>query len=229
MTSCVVVAAGEGTRFKSRIPKILYPLQGIPVLEYSLKTFSQCHLIDEIVLVINEKHRTHYCKMELTKKYPKIKNIVNGGSCREESVFNGFSKCSTISDTILIHDGARPFVTDRLIQAIIEAVNKYGACVPCYPVNGSVKIVRSGKLVCTIFEKDLEVAQTPQGFRREILEKVFSINKDRLSDYPDESSMCEKAGYYVKVIPGEITNIKITTRDDIKIASSLLCSGFTGT
>ncbi|MGC8804658.1 MAG: IspD/TarI family cytidylyltransferase, partial [Candidatus Ratteibacteria bacterium] len=138
------------------------------------------------------------------------------------SVFNGISHCSTSCDTILVHDGARPFVTESLIASVIKGAEKYGACIPAYPVNGSVKIVKDSKLVSTIFETALQVAQTPQGFKREILKKIFLTYKNELDKYPDESSMCEQSGINVRVVPGEITNIKITTHDDIKIALSLL-------
>ncbi|HOK79688.1 MAG TPA: 2-C-methyl-D-erythritol 4-phosphate cytidylyltransferase [bacterium] len=222
MTGCVIVAAGRGNRFKSKVPKILFNLAGMPVVEYSLKTFSVCPLIDEIVLVVNKQIMETDYITKWTGKFPKIKKVVPGGMSREESVLNGISQCSARCDTILVHDGARPFVTESLIASVINGAQAHGACIPAYPINGSVKLVKGNKLVSTIFETELQVAQTPQGFKREILEKVFQIYRNELDKYPDESSMCEQSGISVRVVPGEITNIKITTHDDIKIALSLL-------
>ena len=222
MTGCVIVAAGRGVRFKSNLPKILFPLDGIPVIEYSLRTFSMCSLIDEIVLVVNKQMMESDYVSKWNGEFSKIREIVAGGACREESVFNGISRCSKKCDIILIHDGARPFVTESLISSVIKGTKKYGACIPAYSVNGSVKLVKRKRLVSTIVEKGIEVAQTPQGFKKEILEKIFLTCGNQLNKYPDESSMCEQSGISVYVVSGEITNIKITTQDDVKIALSLL-------
>ncbi len=211
MIGCIVVAAGRGKRFKNK-----------PILEYSLETFSMCEMIDEIVLVVQEKYLKNKAILLLQKRLPKIKAITAGGSCREESVFNGFEKLSETCDIILIHDGARPFVSMDLIKSVINGTEKYGACIPCLPVNGSAKITKKGKLEKTIFEKDLEIAQTPQGFRRSILKKAFEFCKSNLAHYPDESSMCLEAGLDVHTVKGKVQNIKITTPEDVLIASAIL-------
>lgn len=222
MTGCIIVAAGRGMRFKSKMPKIFYPLQGKSVLEHSIMRVSGCTLIEEIIVVVQKKYiKSSYINV-LKGLFPKIRAVVSGGKFREESVLKGFLNCSEDCDIILIHDGARPFISSRLIERVVKGVLKYGSCIPVYPTNGSVKIVRNKKLIRTLFEKGIEIAQTPQGFRREILEKIFSINRENLKNFPDESSMCEKSGYSVHTVAGEITNIKITTREDLKIARALL-------
>ncbi len=222
MTGCIIVAAGRGTRFKSRMPKTFFLLKDKPLLQYSLETFSKCEAIDEIVLVVQRRFLKNKYVLNWKKHFPKIKSFVAGGEFREESVLNGLKKCSNNCEVILIHDGARPFLTCNLIKRVEEAALKYGACIPVYPVNGSVKIVRNRKLAGTIYEKDVEIAQTPQGFRRDILEKIFKKYRKELNKFPDESSMCEKYGFPVHTIRGESTNIKITNRQDLKIALALL-------
>lgn len=173
-------------------------------------------------MLFKKKCMTDMCVSKLKQFFPKIKAIVPGGRVRQESVLNGFLNCSKECDIILIHDGARPFVSVGLIKRVVRGVLKYGSCIPVYPANGSVKIVKNRKLMGTIFERNIGIAQTPQGFRRDILEKVFSAHREELENFPDESSMCEKSGYIVYTVAGEITNIKITTRDDLKIARALL-------
>lgn len=222
MTGCIIVAAGRGTRFKSKTPKTFFLLQNSPMLEYSLRTFSNCALIDEIVLVLQKRFIQSKYVSSWKWCFPKIKAVVSGGKFREESVFNGFVKCSKNCDIILVHDGARPFVSCKLIQKVIRGVSRYGACVPAYPINGSAKLVRNGRLIRTITEKGIEIAQTPQGFSRQVLEKIFSLRENDLRNYPDESSMCEVSGLPVRMIKGDATNIKITTREDLKIAHALL-------
>ncbi|MCX7705848.1 MAG: 2-C-methyl-D-erythritol 4-phosphate cytidylyltransferase [bacterium] len=225
MTSCIIVAAGKGRRFRSKVPKTFFPLIGRPMLEHCLMRISDSRLVDEIILVVQKKQMRTKNILRWKRLFPKIKSVVSGGAYRQESVLNGFLRCSKDCDIILIHDGARPFVSSGLIERVVRGVLKYGSCIPVYPVNGSVKIVKKGKLAGTIYEKDIVIAQTPQGFRRDILERVFLLNKKKLNNFPDESSMCEKSGYTVYTVVGEITNIKITTREDLQIADVLLkCS-----
>lgn len=222
MNGCIIVAAGRGTRFKSRTPKTFYILKDKPLLEYSLEAFSNSELIDGIILVVQKKFMKNKYLSDLKNRFLKIKTIVPGGIFREESVANGLKSCPANWDIILIHDGARPFVSTSLIKRVVKGVLKKGICIPVYPVNGSAKIVKNNRVEHTIFEKNVEVAQTPQGFKRHILEKVFSIKKKELKYFPDEASMCEKSGFFVYTTRGEVTNIKITTPQDLKIAKAIL-------
>ncbi len=224
MICCIVVAAGKGKRFKSKIPKTLFLMQGVPIVEYCLQTLSKCPLIDEIILVMQKKFIETTIVSKWKMSFSKIGSIVPGGRFREESVLNGLSCCSRKYDTILIHDGARPFVSENLIKRVIKATIKYGACIPVYPVNGSVKSVRKNRVISTIFEEGIQVAQTPQGFKREIIEKIFSIDIRNLKKFPDEASLCIKQGFDVYAIPGEAKNIKITTKQDLHLALAILNS-----
>ncbi|MCM8788845.1 MAG: 2-C-methyl-D-erythritol 4-phosphate cytidylyltransferase, partial [Candidatus Omnitrophica bacterium] len=213
MTGCIIVAAGRGTRFKDKTPKTFFLLRDSPMIEYSLRTFSNCALIDEIVLVLQKRFIKSRFVSIWKRHFPKIRAVVQGGRFREESVFNGFLRCSKDCDIILIHDGARPFVSCRLIQRVVKGALRYGSCVPAYPPNGSVKLVRNRKLVKTMNHKGIEIAQTPQGFSRYVLERIFFSHGKELGKYADESSICENSGFPVHIIRGEVTNIKITTRE----------------
>ncbi|HPP66280.1 MAG TPA: IspD/TarI family cytidylyltransferase [bacterium] len=221
MTGCIIVAAGKGTRFKSRIPKTLFLIKGIPVIEYCLQTISMSSLIDEMV-VVTQKRFINTRRVSMWKQsFSKITAVVPGGNCRERSVLNGLCHCSKKCDTILVHDGARPFLSEHLISSIVKTTQEYGACVPVSPVNGSVKIVKNNKILSTIFDKNLQIAQTPQGFKKKILEDAFELNKENLADFPDDASLCMKAGFPVHAITGDVKNIKITTRQDLSLALAI--------
>lgn len=227
MICCIVVAAGRGKRFKSRIPKTLFMMRGIPVVEYCLRTFSASSLVDEVILVMQKKFINTSQVSAWKKSYNKLVKVVPGGKYREQSVLNGLLHCSKKCNIILVHDGARPFVSENLINRVIRATARYGACIPVWSVNGSVKSVKKDRIVSTISQGTLHIAQTPQGFRKEIIEKAFEFNKNHLKDFPDEASLCMKAGFGVHVVPGEVINIKITTKEDLQLAFAICGSSIT--
>ncbi len=221
MICCIVVAAGRGKRFKSKIPKTLFLMQGIPIVEYCLRTLSMSPLIDEVILVMQKRFVNNTQVSIWKKSFSKLVRVVPGGKYRSQSVLNGLSHCSEKCDIVLIHDGARPFVSENLIGRVARAAEKYGACIPVWPVNGSVKLVKKNKVVSTILENELQIAQTPQGFRKEIIEKAFMLNRKNLRGLPDEASLCMKAGFDVYTVCGEARNIKITTRQDLRLALAI--------
>lgn len=227
MICCIIVAAGRGKRFKSRIPKTLFMMRGIPVVEYSLRTFSASPLVDEVILVMQKKFINTDQVSVWKKFYSKLVKVVPGGKYRELSVFNGLLHCSKKCNMVLVHDGARPFVSESLINRVIKATARYGACIPVWPVNGSVKSVKKNNLVSTISDGALYIAQTPQGFRKKIIKKAFEFNKKTLKDFPDEASLCMEAGFDVHVVPGEVRNIKITTKEDLQLALAICSSSIT--
>jgi 2-C-methyl-D-erythritol 4-phosphate cytidylyltransferase len=215
--SAIVVAAGSGVRFGG--PKQFAYLRAKPVLEWTLERFEAHPDVGAIVLVLpDESDFKHY-----RLRYPKIVDIVRGGERRQDSVWQGFRILAGAGpEIVLVHDGARPLVPADLIGRVIEAARTSGAAVPVLPVEDTVKEVRDGRVTATVDRTRLVRAQTPQGFRYEVLEKALEAARRERFQGTDEAALVERAGLPVAAVPGDPRNIKITTPADIPVAEALL-------
>jgi 2-C-methyl-D-erythritol 4-phosphate cytidylyltransferase len=221
MTSCIIVAAGTGRRFGSSIPKVFLNLGEMTVLEYSVASFHRSASIDEIVLVVPRTFLRHPLLAQLKSVYPKLKAVTSGALFREQSVYRGLQRCSPASRIVLVHDGARPFVRRSLIERVIRATVRHGSCVPVWPVFGAVK-----KISCNFVKEhctgDFFVAQTPQGFKTEILRRAMADMKNRLDEFQDEASLLASLGNRIYTVKGQSDNLKITVREDMRIAECMV-------
>lgn len=211
----VIVAAGSGTRFGSDIPKQFLLLENKEILAYSLETFSACKNIDEIVVVINENYRENYLKIINKYKIGKITALVEGGNSRQKSVQNAIEFIASKYDEaiILVHDAARPYVSERIIDDNIDAVKVYKCCTTAVKSTNSVYLTSEGKFVKEVNREDVYLAQTPQSGYLSIFKKGFeNINEI----YTDEAAIFAQLGYVPHIVVGEEKNIKITYQDDIK-------------
>lgn len=215
VSACIITAAGASTRFGE--DKIFKPILGRPLVEWSLKPFLEYPEITEIILVFRaevlDRARSLF-------KGDKIRAIVSGGETRELSVLNGFREIKD-AEYVLVHDGDRPCLTSQLVRRVLEELKSYPAVIPACPVKETIKACNSEMLVSRTLGKNYWCAQTPQGFKREILEEDFQ-EVELISEIPDDSELVEKLGLPVKVIRGEETNIKVTTPFDFKIAEMIL-------
>lgn len=211
--SCIIVAAGEGKRFGSN--KIFAEVGGKILLEYSLEVFDSHEAIKEIVVVLNEKDLEY--SEYLISKYCKIRRIIRGGRERSESVKNGLREVS--GDYVLIHDGARPNITKSLIDSLLLELRESDVVIPAIPVRETVAYFESGILVRGVDRTNLYAIQTPQAFRRELLEKAFEkANRN----YTDESSLIfDTLGIKAKMVEGSMDNIKITYPEDLNMFKRL--------
>lgn len=212
----VVVAAGEGSRFGER--KQFVFLRGKPVLEWTLEAFEGHPGVGSVVLVLpDEQDRKHY-----QMRYRKVVEIVRGGERRQDSVWQGFRLIDPArAEVVLVHDGARPLVRADLITRVIEAARLHGAVLPVLPSEDTLKEVRDGLVARTLERESVMRAQTPQGFRFEVLKRALeAARKDRFYG-TDEAFLVERLGLPVHTIPGDPLNIKITVPDDLKIAEAL--------
>ncbi len=226
MISSVIVGAGKGTRFKGVIPKVFYKLNDKKIIEYSLEAFQKIDKINEIILVLPYEYiNSGKCK-KLKRNFSKLKCIIPGGKFREESVYNGLFNCSVQNKIVLIHDGARPLISRSLIEKVINNTKKYGACIPCYEIFGSIKTIRNNFLEKTLGNDKFFIAQTPQGFNKGLLLSLMDKIKHVFGEFQDESSILRHFGYSVRTIIGEPENIKITTKEDMKIAEKMLFASF---
>lgn len=238
----IIPAAGLGTRMaspsaaltKKRTPtKQFKELGGVPILVHTLRKFVSTAAVYEIVVALRKSEIAGF-RVQIEKQYPEILDkrlqIVEGGEHRQDSVANALAKLAADPDDIvLVHDAVRPFVTPEIILHVVEAAEKHRAAIAGWPAVDTVKQVErtaDGAVVkATIPRASVVMAQTPQGFRFNILKKAF---EDAMADGflgTDEASLIERAGLPVAVVMGSPKNIKITTLADMELAEFYLKSG----
>ncbi|WP_035764389.1 2-C-methyl-D-erythritol 4-phosphate cytidylyltransferase [Butyrivibrio sp. NC2002] len=230
-TTAIVLAAGSGSRMKSKVKKQYLEICGKPLIYYALEAFEKS-FIDEIVLVVPEDD-LEYVKNTLLKPYnfTKIKTITQGGDTRYKSVCNGLRAASLDTEAVFIHDGARPFVNNEILSRALDAVKEYGACVVGMPVKDTIKIADSDGFAKETPDRDLTwIIQTPQVFLypeiHYLYEELINKEKELISkgiNITDDAMVMETLGNRrVKLVPGSYENIKITTPDDVILAENIL-------
>ena len=224
MISAIILAGGKGKRMGAPVSKQFIEIKGKPIIYYTIKKFSENKKIDNIVVVLS-KDEVGYFKENILEKYNlKVDNIVIGGTERQDSVYNGLKSLEdTNTDIVLIHDGARPFISDRIIDDGIKFAQVYGACAPGVMPKDTIKIKNESNFsVSTPDRGSLVAIQTPQVFKfNEILEchEKIRYNGEMVTD---DTMVVEKYGYSVYLYDGEYTNIKVTTPEDLILAERLI-------
>ena len=222
--TAIVLAAGKGSRMHSDIPKQFMMLGAYPVLYYSLMEF-QNSPVDDIVLVTG-KDSLDYCRKDIVERYnlTKVRQIVTGGAERYDSVYSGLNAASG-AQYVLIHDGARPCITQKIIRDSIDAVKVYSACTVGVPVKDTIKVVDEDQMgVETPDRSRLWQIQTPQSFDRKLLLACYEgLAHDKCQIITDDTMIVERySNVRTKVIMGAYENLKITTPEDLKIAENFL-------
>lgn len=226
--TAIVLAAGKGTRMNSKIQKQFLEVEGKPVIYYSLKCFQESPLIRDIILVTGEESLS-YCKEEIVKRFgfSKVKKVTAGGKERYDSVYAGLCACDN-TDYVLIHDGARPFVTEEILERTCFAVKETGACVVGMPAKDTIKISDRNKMVeSTPAREKVWLVQTPQAFRYSLIKESYeSIRCKDMSGITDDAMIVEQeSGVKVALVHGSYENLKITTPEDLIIAEAFLRCG----
>lgn len=222
MISAVILAGGKGKRMGAKVSKQYIKVKGKPILYYTLKRFIECKSIDSITLVLPEDE-IEYCKSEVLEKYSlNIDNIVIGGKERQNSVYNALISMNSTS-IVLIHDGARPFVSNRIIEEGISFAKIYGAAAPGITPKDTIKIKdESNFSIETPNREKLVAIQTPQVFNfNTILECHKKIQEDNII-VTDDTMVAELYGNKVYLYDGDYTNIKVTTPEDLILAERLV-------
>ena len=223
MNSVVIVSAGRGSRMKADINKQFLKLKGKEVIAHTIDKFYNNKNIDEIVVVVKEDEADFFRRNIIDKYGYKNIKIAFGGKERQDSVFNGLKAVNERCDIVLIHDGARPFVTDEIIKNSIECAKKNKCLIVGVPVKDTIKIINKDYEVCdTPNRSTLWSIQTPQVFEFLSIIKANKIAKEKSYYGTDDSMLMEYLGYNVKVIEGSYNNIKITTPEDLKIGEEIL-------
>lgn len=224
MISAIILAGGKGKRMGSAISKQFIDIKGKPIIYYTLKKFSENKKIDNIIVVLPEDE-VKYFKENILKKYElRINKIVIGGKERQDSVYNALKSLKNSStDIVLIHDGARPFISERIINEGIKFAEIYGATAPGVMPKDTIKVKNEKNFsVDTPNRANLVSIQTPQVFKfDEILEchEKIRYNGEKVTD---DTMVVEKYGYSVYLYDGEYTNIKVTTPEDLILAERLI-------
>ncbi len=223
----IITAGGSGTRFNrsSKVtskPKQYQSLLGKPVILHSLLKFQKCKEVKSIYISASKEYFNLLHTMAAKNKITKLMALVEGGKSRFESVRNAFNQVNcTIDDIILIHDAARPNVSKVDIGSLIKASQKYGEVIMGVRVSDTVKRTSGSIINQTVDRSDLWLVQTPQAFRYDVLSRSYIISGSR-TDFTDEASLVEFAGYEVRVTEGSRFNIKITSAEDMRVLKKIM-------
>lgn len=224
MNYAIILAGGKGSRMKSSVPKQFMQLCGKPMICHSIEAFEKNSNIDSIIIVTAKDYKDYIKELIQINGYKKVKQITEGGAERYDSVYSGICAIDNItaSDYIFIHDGARPCITQNVINKCCEEVKEYTACVAAVPVKDTIKVAgNDNKAVKTPDRSLLWQVQTPQVFRADIIKNAY----DKLYEDSDKSTITDDAmvaerymNMSVRLTMSEYTNIKVTTPEDVSIA-----------
>ncbi len=218
VSKVIVVAAGSSRRMKG-IDKIFVDLSGKPVIARTLDIFENSRSIDGIILVLSEQNVQKGIRLVKKYGYKKVEHVCKGGNTRQESVSNGLRYIKEC-DFILVHDGARPCVTNDFIDNGIKEAAKEGIAIAGCRVSDTIKHVdKDSRVIETLERSELRAIHTPQVFKSDILKK---IHENPHMDVTDDAGLAEIMGYKVKVYEDSYENIKITTKEDLIAAKIIL-------
>jgi 2-C-methyl-D-erythritol 4-phosphate cytidylyltransferase len=222
MNTAIIVAAGSGQRVGGDTPKQFLEIHGKPIIIHTLERFEKCALVDEIVLVLAKSKIGGFLEVVSKYGFTKPVRIIEGGETRSDSVYNGLD--SIVPDSagiVVIHDGARPLVTDSEIsRTILKAKETGAACLVC-EVTDTIKEVCNETIIQTIDRRKLRRAMTPQCFEYELIKRAFSENDVGELD-TDECRLVEKLGHDIAIVEGSVRNIKVTRAEDLIFVENAL-------
>lgn len=209
----IIAAAGRGKRLGSSLPKQFLKVRGRTILEMSVEAFEQNKYVDEIFVAAN----ADYCELteKLCRGFSKLKKIVAGGAERQDSVRAALDCLRGENGIVLVHDAARPFVSEAVINAVIEGTADFGAAIPTVPAKDTIRQV-DGTGSRTLQRETLARVQTPQGFRISLLKHAFEKAQAEGFLGTDDASLVERMGINISMVQGEDANRKITTREDLE-------------
>lgn len=215
----VIVAAGSASRMGG-IDKVMAALGGEPMIARTVRAFQQCGAISDIVIVTRPDLIRPISA--LCAQMDKVRMVVAGGQSRQESVALGLNALPKGVELAAVHDGARPLITDAVIDRTVRAANSYGAAAPAVPVKDTIKVVRGGLVTDTPDRASLQAVQTPQVFDFDLLRGALKKAAEDAAAVTDDCSAVERLGMAVKIVEGDERNLKVTTPMDLKIAEMLL-------
>jgi 2-C-methyl-D-erythritol 4-phosphate cytidylyltransferase/2-C-methyl-D-erythritol 2,4-cyclodiphosphate synthase len=222
-TAAIIPAGGTGRRMGGGLPKQYLPAAGVPILVRTLRTFQNSPVIDEIILAVPPQDREKVRRgIVESERFSKVSLVLAGGNERQDTVRNALRHLREDHSIVVIHDGVRPFVTEELLQRSVEAALACGAVTTGIAVKDTVKEVgKDGQVIRTVPRQGLWLTQTPQAFRREILLSAYERAAAEGFYGTDDAMLVERMGVPVRMIPGSLDNIKVTTPEDLLQADLL--------
>jgi 2-C-methyl-D-erythritol 4-phosphate cytidylyltransferase/2-C-methyl-D-erythritol 2,4-cyclodiphosphate synthase len=223
-TVAIIPAAGSGKRMQGDLPKQYLPVDGKMILLHTLSVFRLSPDIDEIILVVPEEDIPMVRQMIIEPRgISKVRHVMAGGKQRQDSVRNGLAAVEDQVDIVLIHDAVRPLISESLIHQAVREAEKHGAVTVGMPVKDTIKSVDTGGwIVETLNRKVLWMTQTPQAFRRSVIQEAYRRADEDQFYGTDDASLVERMGCRVKMIASSYANIKITTPEDLLMAEFLI-------
>ena len=223
MVSVIFPAAGAGRRMKADRNKVLLELSGVPILLRTLRRFSAVPAVAELIVVVARDEIAFVEGMLEKAQGLKPWRAVQGGAERQYSIANGMAHLAADADIVLVHDAARPLVSLAAIEAVIFAAREKGAAIAAVRAKNTIKVVgEDGRVEATPARASLWEVQTPQGFRREILQRAYEKAVQDGFLGTDDASLVERIGEAVFVVESDYGNLKITTPEDLWMAETLL-------
>lgn len=223
--SVILAAAGLGVRMGSDVKKPYLLLKGKPIFLHALERFRDVKAVREIVLTVGPSE-VEYVRIQWGKTFTSYNvsvKVVAGGRRRQDSVYEALKCIDPQTEIVLVHDAVRPVVSRDMIEAVIDVARTSGGAILAVPVTATVKEVEGGERIIRTVKRDgLWLAQTPQGFRREMLQTAYDALLEEDAEVTDDAQAVERLGYTVKIVPGGQRNIKITTPDDLALAEAFL-------
>lgn len=223
-TVAIIPAGGSGKRMQGRLSKQYLSVGGKPILVHTLSVFQRSPDIDEIVLVVLEED-VQRVRQEIVKprEISKVRHVLAGGEQRQDSVRNGLAVIGNDVEIVLIHDAVRPFVSGELIHRAVQEAEIHGAVTVGMPVKDTIKRVdQNGGVLETLERQVLWMTQTPQAFKRSIIQEAYRKADEDQFYGTDDASLVERMGVRVKMIAASYENIKITTPEDLLMAEFLI-------
>lgn len=222
----MVPAAGRGLRMGTKTPKQFLGLGGVPLLVHSLRAFEVSEVVTEVILAVPAEDR-EYCRDEIVARhrFSKVRRIVAGGKQRQDSVRHALTEVTSDTDLVLVHDAVRPFLTEDMIVRVTDAADRHGGAIIAIPARDTLKQVGADYVIeRTIDRTTLWQAQTPQAFRRAVLQKAHDHAMIDGYTGTDEADLVERIGAPVVVVEGSGDNIKITRPEDLIIGEAILAA-----
>jgi 2-C-methyl-D-erythritol 4-phosphate cytidylyltransferase len=196
--------------------KVYLPLDGRPVLAWTLEAFERCSAVETVVIVAAASEVARAESLTAEYGFIKVRKVVPGGLERQDSVMQGLAALDT--EGVLVHDAARPLITPEQIEACLRAAEEHGAAALAVPVKDTIKITENGMIVSTPERSRLAAVQTPQAFRRQELLEAHLLARKEGAAATDDAMLLERLGRKVACVPGHETNLKITTPEDLLVA-----------